>query len=335
MEPVDNENQNQGQDGCASTPAINEAFSKKNPFLQTIWDATSLGTLKECPRKYFLSIVQGWQPKTSAVALSFGVLLHECLENFYRREVEGMEREQNIRQTIRECVASPIREEIDAAGDSVRNMKSLVVTLIDYLDFYAGEPAKTLIMKDGTVGVELHFQFETGLRATSGEVFSISGNIDRIVEMPTGIFILDHKTTSMPLSQYYFNQYDLDNQMTVYAIAGDVVYGTQVRGVLIDGIKVKGNPEFSRYMTMRSREACDEWLEELAHWFRMAEYFSQVGNWPANDKSCSKYSGCPFRDICKAPRGLRRSLLEEGFQKRVWDASKARDDKREVGGKNV
>ena len=143
MEPVDNENQNQGQGGCASTPAINEAFSKKNPFLQTIWDATSLGTLKECPRKYFLSIVQGWQPKTSAVALSFGVLLHECLENFYRREVEGMEREKNIRQTIRECVASPIRAEIDAAGDSVRNMKSLVVTPLRKKQYQPPLPASS------------------------------------------------------------------------------------------------------------------------------------------------------------------------------------------------
>ena len=324
----------EGKNPSTALP-LNESFSKKNPFLQTIWDATSLGTLKECPRKYFLSIVQGWQPKQNAVALSFGILLHECLENFYRREAEGMEREKNIRQTIRECLIAPEREEIEIAGDPVRNMKTLVVTLLDYLDFYNGEPAQTLIMKDGTVGVELHFQFETGLRATSGEVFSISGNIDRIVQTPTGIFILDHKTTSMPLSQYYFNQYDLDNQMTVYAIAGDVVYGTQVRGVLIDGIKVKGNPEFSRYMTMRSKEACDEWLEELEHWFRLAEYFSQVGNWPANDKSCSKYSGCPFREICKAPRGLRQSLLESGFQRRVWDASKAREDGRKEVPANV
>lgn len=321
------ETSGQESKSCAQSPAlpINGSFSKKNPLLQVIWDSTSLGTLKECPRKYFLSIIQGWQPKTNAVALDFGILLHECLEKFYRREAEGCGREENIRETIGDALRSPLRDKIAEANDQVRNVKTLCVALIDYLDFYNGEPEKTVVLKDGTVGVELHFQFETGLRATSGEVFSMSGNIDRLVETPTGVFILDHKTTSMPLSQYYFKQYDLDNQMTCYAVAGDVVFGTPCRGVLIDGIKLKGSIEFSRYMTLRSKEACDEWLADLEHWFRVAEYYSQIGEYPANDKSCNKYSGCPFAEICKAPRGLRRQMLEDNFTQRVWDASKPRE----------
>ena len=310
-----------------STPE-NNSLSRKNPLLQLIWDATSLGTLKECPRKYYLSILRGYTPRQNAVALDYGILLHSCLENFYRRKAEGYEFEGNVRATLREAILASEMVALREANDPVRNPLSLLVVLLDYLDYYHNEPDETVIFQDGSVGVELHFQFETGLKSSQGEVFSISGNIDRLCRLPSGVFVTDHKTTSMPLSQYYFRQYDLDNQMTIYAIAGEVVYGTPIRGVLIDGIKVKGNPEFSRYMTMRSKEACDEWLAEVEHWFKLAEYFSQVGCWPANDKSCAKYSGCPFREYCQAPLGLREQLLRDNFTKRVWDPASKREDKR-------
>lgn len=299
----------------------NKALSTKQPGLQIIWDATSLSALKECPRKYYLGILCGYQPKTNAVALNFGILLHSALEGFYKRQAGGMGYEENIRTAVRELALSPIREELQAASDPVRSVETLGRVLVEYLDFYRDEPARTLVLGDGSIGAELHFQYETGLKASTGESFAMAGNLDRVVEMPTGIFIMDHKTTSMALSQYYFQQYDLDTQMTNYAIAGSVVYGAPVRGVIIDGIKIKGQPEFVRYITMRSQEACDEWLEELEHWLRLAEYFAQVDTWPANDKSCSKYSGCPFREVCKAPKGLRRKILDEQFKKRTWDPS--------------
>lgn len=302
----------------------NKALSKKLKGLQIIWDATSLSALKECPRKYYLSILCGYEPKQGAVALSFGILLHSALEGFYKREATGMDYEENVRATLRGIALDPLREKITEAQDSVRTMGTLAEVLVAYLDFYKDDPGKTLIYPDGTVGAELHFQYETGLQAGTGEQFAMAGNLDRVIEMPTGVFILDHKTTSQALSQYYFNQYDLDTQMTNYAIAGDVVYGSNIRGVLIDAIKIKGAPEFVRYMTMRSKEACDEWLGELQHWLRIAEYFAQVQCWPANDKSCSKYSGCPFREVCKAPRGLRKQFLADNFQQRVWDPSQER-----------
>lgn len=302
----------------------NKALSKETLGLQLIWDATSLGTLKECPRKYFLSILCGWQPKQNAVALNFGILLHSALEGFYKREAKGMGYEENLREALRGIALDPLTQELRQAGDPVRSVECLVHAVVDYLDFYKDEPAKTLVFPSGEVGAELHFQYETGLASSKGEAFAMSGNLDRVVEMPTGIFIMDHKTTSMALSQYYFGQYDLDTQMTNYAIAGDVVYGTPVRGVLIDGIKVKGELEFSRYMTMRSKEACDEWLSELGHWFKLAEYFAQTQSWPCNDKSCNKYSGCPFREVCKAPRALRKQILLDSFKQRIWDPSQER-----------
>ena len=58
----------------------NSAFSKSLPGLQIAWDSTSLGTLKECPRKYQYSIMLGKQPREISVHLTFGLYYHAALE---------------------------------------------------------------------------------------------------------------------------------------------------------------------------------------------------------------------------------------------------------------
>lgn len=302
---------------------INESFSKKNPLLQLVWDATSLGTLKECPRKYYLQVVRGYTTKNSALALDFGIALHEGLESYYRRVSAGVPFEENVEQTIEELLKHPLRENIDSYEDPKRNSRTLVETTLAYLDYYKEEPCETVVFSDGTVGVELHFQFETGLESASGEKFSMAGHIDRLVRQDLGNFIVDHKTTVMPLTQFYFSQYNPDTQMSLYSIAGDICFATPIKGVMIDAINIKSG-EFSRQLTLRTREYLEEWLEEQKHWFKIAEYFAATGCWPQNDKSCHKYSGCPFRDYCTAPLALREQILEEDFVKRTWDPSKPR-----------
>lgn len=302
---------------------LNGAFSSKNPLLQNIWDATSLGTLKECPRKYYLQVVRGYTAKKDALALAFGIALHEGLENFYKRKAKGVAFDENVHITIGELMRHPLRKNIDSFEDKKRNSFTLVNSVLEYLDHYKDEPCETVVFSDGSVGVELHFQFETGIKNSYGEAISIAGHIDRLVRQDLGIFITDHKTTVSPLTQYYFEQYNPDNQMTIYTIAGDICFATPIKGVVVDAINISKG-EFSRQLTLRSKEICEEWLAEMEYWFRIAEFFATRGVFPANDKSCNKYSGCPFKEYCTAPRGLREQILQEDFVKRVWDPSKPR-----------
>lgn len=69
----------------ASTSA--PLLDRSSPFLpgsrfQIAWDSTSLGLLKECPRKYYYQIVLGWSPRHSNVHLRFGQLYHSGLEGY-------------------------------------------------------------------------------------------------------------------------------------------------------------------------------------------------------------------------------------------------------------
>lgn len=50
--------------------------------LQVAWDSTSLGLLKECPRKYYYTILLGWRPKAESVHLTFGRHYHKGLETY-------------------------------------------------------------------------------------------------------------------------------------------------------------------------------------------------------------------------------------------------------------
>jgi hypothetical protein len=310
----------------SSALPVNKAFSTENPYLQLVWDATSLGTFKECPRKYYYQVIQGYTTRKTALALDFGIALHEGLEGFYRRQFEGMAFEENLRETLKRELQSPLRANIDSYEDPLRNSRSLVGLTQSYLDRYRDDPCTTKSFRDGTLGIELHFQFECELESAHGEVFSFAGHIDRLVDNGSlGLYIMDHKTTSMPLTDFYFSQYNPDTQMTLYTIAGEVCYDTPIKGVLVDAINVKSG-DFARQLTLRSKEYCNEWLEEQKHWLTLAEYFATKGSWPQNDKSCNKYSGCPFKSICTAPRGLRAQILREDFTKRVWDPTQARGE---------
>jgi hypothetical protein len=80
---------------AASIPV--EAWDKlaaPSPFvpgthLQYAWDSTSLGYLKECPRKYYYTIVEGWRGKGSSVHLEFGGLYHSALEGYDKMRATG------------------------------------------------------------------------------------------------------------------------------------------------------------------------------------------------------------------------------------------------------
>lgn len=304
---------------------VNHAFSTANPLMQLIWDATSLGTFRECPRKYYLQVIRGYTTKRAALALDFGIALHEGLELFYRNKAKGMDQAENEAAVIKALLRHPLRQNIDKYEDQTRNSRTLVFAVWDYMQHYKSEPCQTMIFSDGTVGVELHFQMETDIITGAGEKISLAGHIDRLTKQDLGIFIQDHKSTSMPLTQRYFDQYKPDTQMTLYTIAGQVVFATPIRGVMIDAIDLKKG-EFSRQISLRSQEFCEEWLAELESWIKVAEFYATRGIFPANDKSCHKYSGCPFKNYCTAPYALREQILQEDFVKRVWDPSQPRGD---------
>lgn len=308
------------------------SFSKKNPFLQLGWDSTSLGLLKECPRKYFYSIIMGWTPRMESVHLRFGLLYHAALERYDHAKAQGADHEAAVIAATRYCLeATTTRGALGVkfwnSDDHNKNRFTLVRTVVWYLEHFKADPAKTIILANGKPAVELSFRFELGWKFNTGEDAILCGHLDRLVEFSDDIWVLDRKTTKNTIDFNFFKKFNPDNQMTLYTLASKVVYATPVKGIIIDGAQIAVS--FSRFLrgtTTRHEAELDEWLDETNYWIHQAEYFAERGKWPKNDKSCNNYGGCPFREVCAKSPLVRDKWMENSYMQRTWDPLQVRGD---------
>jgi len=155
--------------------------------------------------------------------------------------------------------------------------------------------------------------------------YVLSGHLDRLVNFNDGTYVMDRKTSSTTIGSYYFDQYNPDNQMSLYTLAAKVIYQTPVKGIIIDAAQIAvGFTRFSRGFTFRTDAQINEWLDDTKHWFSIAESFAEADFWPMNDKSCSIYGGCAFRKVCSKSPEVRQKFLETDFTKKEWNPLVAR-----------
>jgi uncharacterized protein YoaH (UPF0181 family) len=324
--------------------------------VQYAWDSTSLGYIKTCPRLYQYVMLDGWTPRGESVHLRFGMEYHAALEQYDRLIAEGISREDAIRSVIHELLARVAEWNPDQSTKAGRykNKGTLVSLVVDYLDHFDPDPAETYIKSDGTPAVELSFRFEldwgpeaghqvthestgepwvpqlepgsvnyinldgTGVKTTIyDQPYLLCGHLDRVVSFNDQLLVMDRKTTTTTLSGYYFNQYEPNNQMTLYTLAGKIIMGAPIRGVIIDGAQIlleKPNA-FARGFTYRTEDQLEEWLVDLRVLLENAERYAENDYWPMNDSSCDKFGGCRYRDICSKSPSVRERFLAADFEK--------------------
>lgn len=321
----------------------NTAFSRDIPGLQIAWDSTSLGLLKTCPRKYYLAMIEGWEPKGKAIALDFGIWYHQGLEHYHKFKARGMDHEAALRHVVH-CLlelSGTLDENFQFVpwepSDTKRNRFTLVRAVVWYLEeFGEGDAAETVHGKDGKPMVELSFRFETHYNTpemnehaeNAGNPYLLCGHFDRIAEFAGQKFVSDYKTTGSTISSRFFDGFTPDNQMSLYTFAGGVVLGEPVAGVIIDGAQVAVTfNRFGRGFAPRTPEQTQEWYDDLGRWFNLAEDCASAMSWPMNDTAgaCGMYGGCTFRNICAKSPSVRHVFLEGDFARRVWNPLIPRD----------
>jgi hypothetical protein len=321
-------------DLMVSPEAIDVALAAPSPFipgtsLQYAWDSTSLGYLKECPRKYYYTIVEGWRQKGSSVHLEFGGLYHSALERYDDHRAHGQDHE----SALHDVVTAALNESWPWPHDhNTKTRFNLIRSIVWYLDQFVEDAAKTVILANGKPAVELSFRFELSRWPSeswqsleSDQPYLLCGHLDRLVEFSGGTYVMDRKTTGSTLGGYYFDGYNPDNQMSLYSIAGRLVYNTPVRGVIIDAAQVAvGFTRFDRGFSHRTEAQLEEWMKDLGFYLDQAERFARDGYWPMNDRSCHNYGGCPFRKVCSKDPAVRQTFLESDFERRPWNPLEVR-----------
>lgn len=312
----------------------NPSFSNQLPQLQLAIDSTSLGEFKTCPRKYFYSIIMGYQPRQESVHLTFGLLLHGAVERYHHARCAGQGHDDALdvaldwalRNTWDKAKQRPWIPDHKAAN--IKNRMTLVRTLVHYLDLYgANDTIETLRQSNGKPTVELSFAFDSGIKAVTGEAIVFCGHLDRLGRLGDDYYVTDIKTTGHQLSPHWFQSFTPGNQFSMYMLGGQIAYSVPVKGIIVDGVRVAvGFNEFQRGIVTRTPDQLAEWLADAAYYVKQMGACAQAGHWPLNDKACDMFGGCPFRSVCSRAGGARQQWLDVEYVSRPWSPITARGD---------
>lgn len=269
----------------------NNSISQISPNFQFAWDSTSIGAFKTCPRYYQLSILEGWQPRETSVHLIFGLHFHSALELYDHLRFGGMEHRAAMRDVVRKVLALTWDEKKGRpwlSDDPNKNRVTLLRSVIWYLDqFGEHDPIQTVRLANGKPAVELSFRFDSGYTSSKGESLLLCGHLDRLAMLNDKAFVLDRKTTKSTINSSFFDKFTPDNQMSLYAIAGKIVYNIQIEGIIVDGAQVAHTfTRFLRGVVPRSESVLEEWYFDLGQYLATAELYAAQNYWPQNDKSC-------------------------------------------------
>lgn len=314
------------------TPATPPGTLPASPFLpgtniQYAWDSTSIGLFKTCPRLYQYTILDGWAAKDESIHLRFGIEYHQALQDYSANLADGISHDDALHAAITELHSRIYNwdPDITTKAGKYKNPRTLYALVIDYLDKYADDPATTFIKSDGVAAVELSFRFELDFAPDAGydthsptpQPYILCGHLDRVVDFNGALYVMDHKTTTTSPSDYYFDQFEPHNQMTLYTLAGQVVLNTPIKGVIISAAQILLTEpgRFVRGFTYRTKDQLTEWLTDLEIHLQAAETYANANYFPQNDTACDKFGGCKFRRICSKSPDVREIFLASDFTK--------------------
>lgn len=309
----------------------NKSFSPILSTLQLYIDSTSLNASDQCLRYYQYHIINGYRVPFLNDHLKFGIIYHSATEAFERAKHQGKNFNESLNIAIDHVLTQTWDPELRRPWSSVEPTKTrdtLLRTTIWYLDTYIDDPLKTVNLPDGRLAVELPFRINLNdivpdgdFRSFTDEEYSICGYIDRIVEWNGDYWIVDKKTTKSDLSDFYFQNFTPDNQISLYALAGQIFLHKPIAGVIIDAAQVLvTGSRFRRRPIARTEEMLNEWLKDLEFKIRTLERAAQTNHWPQNPKSCGWGNRqCQYRAVCSTDPSMRPELLDAMYVQEVWD----------------
>lgn len=276
------------------------------PFIEdNCWfvDHSSLEYIMACHRKAEYHIVHKRKPSDERIALSFGQAVHSGLEAMFA----GKDYKPALHTAFDGMEVPP--------GDH-RDLLKATRMLEDYSlgDFLTHD--WTVETKDGKPLIELAFALPLG--TVQGIRIVWTGRIDLIVRRDSGLFVVDHKTTSVFGSTYY-DQFQNSSQPLGYMWAAQKYLGEPFRGYIINVFPVrKGNattktePERQRVF-LTDQDLLDEWKINTLSLLDMFLRQASTGYLPKMTNQCTtKFGRCEFFNVCQLPRESRLNYLHSG-----------------------
>ena len=280
---------------------------------ERIWDYTSISTFQTCPKKFYYRMIKDLTPLTTAPALLFGKALHMALETYYN----------NTENRLEKAIEAFKANYVDSESDAKRTTANAEKLLRGYAEVYANEPFKVLSTEVG---------FSVPVEYGSGKSFLLCGRLDALVDWQGALYVLEHKSTTMLASNYFF-QFEMNMQVDGYIYAATQITGRRCLGAIINAMEVWKNVQkptaktkqlsdhYARDPQSRSEHQLKEYCEDLGLVVEDIIKAEKLNRFPRNKQSCFNYNyKCPYWDICKY--GEDERLIEKNFRKERWEPYK-------------
>lgn len=323
-------------------------------------DNSRLELLQTCPRQFQYSALQKRITSGEKPAMDFGSAGHLVWE--YRYKTYQHRAPDNM---LEDAQGKLLQEYFDKTifpeGD-FRNLNWGVECLVkQYNKRYKEEPFRLLQDENGKPMVELPFALPLFTYITpspmEGYIKEIpimyTGRIDLPVHWDSGIWIIDHKTTSI-LGDHFYADQRISPQQIGYCWAFQELTKQKVSGFCINAIRVKQPPLYvqknedafnaltGKVDKRRKNDSPEAWWEEsfsrqvreyiqpwqIEEWKHntiqlVEEFFYNYsrGYMPQKKKwCCGKYGKCQYYDVCDLPPGEQRDgmLASGGYMENVW-----------------
>jgi CRISPR/Cas system-associated exonuclease Cas4 (RecB family) len=259
------------------------------------FNPTAIESYLTCPRKFYYSLVKGIQPKADRVALSFGTAMHAAGAAWYGKLGD---------EVALKAFCDLFPEVPSDVEDKYRTQANGVATLKAYFKLY----------KDDTIDSIDYLEQEFRIPMPNGTVLVIKP--DRIRKTSTGIIPTDMKTTAMPLTSMFFNQYENSFQLTGYLYGANHEFKETCDSVVIDALKVPlsttGKTEnFVRRSFFRTEKQIKDWEDTYIKTTDKMLCAKCEADFTCNQQGCAKPFVCDYLDLCKY--GKEHPLCKEKY----------------------
>lgn len=308
-------------------------------------DNSSLSLINECMRKASYALGYRRKQARDETALRFGGIMHKVLETRYR---QGTVCNSSIENAMIDTARSEFQLWQPPEGD-FRNLDQAVACLTKYNKTYPTESFE-IIEVAGHRGTEtpfavpfgeLEIQKELCVQDVNPEIdpepkmkfidtlpVVFTGRIDLVIQDANGIWLMDHKTSSIGGSNLFAPFY-IDSQFKGYAWALKQLLGqdSYPSGVLINALinrrptRTGKSIEFLRDTITFTKDVIEEWHTSFMTTLQLYLACIEVQQFPMQTPACvSKYGRCEFYDVCQLPLAQRDLMLNSGnYVDRTWD----------------
>jgi hypothetical protein len=187
---------------------------------KTLISYSGMSKFCTCKRAYYWRYGAKIEPLYVSDALTFGKLIHACLEAFYQGKPYG----QLIKDNYADRNENPRQAHHFALAFAMMS---------GYVKKYAEQDLKFNILN-----TELPFECEiiNPMTGRKSRKFRLRGFIDRVNDKSGGIWLHEYKTTAQ-LNDSYINRIRHNLQELIYVIAYEQLHGVKVKGIIHDAIQ--------------------------------------------------------------------------------------------------